>query len=206
MGTTNLDSLELASNLTVSGTVDLPAGSLARADLATETAHFPIDLQRGISTITGLPLDTTGGAALLKIVAGAYGTGTLELRGNDANNNTITSTGSFVFVLPENYVSGAAITLRVYANSSGSGTITVRTIDAEAYLLAVAGTAGSDLCATTIQTLTGSNAAYDFTITPTGLVAGDKLRINLQGVLTITDATATRLVITDVRILTSVKG
>lgn len=37
---------------------------------------------------------------------------------------------------------------------------------------------GADICATAAQSLTTSYANYDFTITPTGLAAGDVLNLD----------------------------
>lgn len=232
MGVTNFDSLTLSGDLIVGGDITVtgdialddvtlddatiadltvstsavfPAGAIARAALAAETGIYRQLLQT-LRTITGLVLDATGGAALHKIVAGAYGTGTMELRGNDANNNTVTSTSSFEFILPPEYVAGGAITLRVNGKTSGAGTITAQTLDAEAFKVAADGTAGSDICATTIRTLTQTATDFDFTITPTGLVAGDKLRFNIQSLVTISDTTTTRTHISDVQVRCAIKG
>lgn len=205
MGVTNFDSLTLGSNLVVGGTVSLPAGSVGRAALTQETGIFRQALQT-LRTITGLVLDATGGAALHKIVAGAYGTGTMELRGNDASSNTVTSTSSFEFILPEGYVAGGAISLVINAKTSGGGTITAQTIDAECFKVAADGTAGADICATAIQTISQTATNYTFAITPTGLVAGDKLRFNIQSLVTISNATATRTHISDVVVQCAVKG
>lgn len=193
MGMTNFDEIGLTKV------------GLARQYLAAETAIFRQPLQL-LRTITGLVLDATGGAALHKIVAGAFGTGTMELRGNDASSNTVTSTSSFEFVLPPEYVAGGAVTVRVNAKTSGAGTISAQTLDVEAFEVNADGTAGSDICATAIQTISQTSANYDFTITPTGLLPGDKLRINLQSLVTISNATATRTHISDVAVLCAVKG
>jgi hypothetical protein len=180
-------------------------GVLSRGDLAAESADLVKDIQGDLRTITGLTLTATGGAALHKIVAGAYGTGTMELRGNDTNNDTVTSTSSFLVALPHEYVAGSAVTLKVTSLTSGAELTTTRTLDAEAFLVAKDGSAGADLVSTLIQTITAIAAEYSFVITPTGLVAGNKLRVNLQNVVTSTGVD--RAHISDVRLtLGSVKG
>lgn len=193
---------------TLGSAPSVPDGSFARVKLATEAAALhTLNLQSLCRNIDGTVLDATGAATKWKIVAGAFGTGTLELRGNDANTNTVTSDLETVFILPVNYVAGSAITIRLFSHTTGAGTITARTIDAELFKMGTDGTAaGGDLVTTAAQTITGTSAAYDFVVTPTGLVAGDALRLNVRGSVAISDATATRTHLTAARVLIDIKG
>lgn len=134
----------------------------------------------------GDSVNATGAAGDPKLDMGGYGSGTGILEGEDAHGTTKTETVCFDVQLPENYVDASAVTLKVNArySDSDSGTLSVKTVDAEAYEIAGAGTAGSDICATAAQTIDTTMTEYSFTITPTNLVAGDLLRIFLRIVLT----------------------
>jgi hypothetical protein len=98
------------------------------------------------------------------------------LTGTQTNNTSASEVAAFAFVLPENYVDGQAITVRVRAKVSAARQVSA-TVDIVAKK--VGDTLGSDICATAAQNLTTSYANYDFTITPTGLVAGDVLCIEV---------------------------
>lgn len=130
--------------------------------------------------------DTTGAAGNPKIIMGGYGSGTGKFEGEDAHGATKTETLCFDAILPPEYVAGETVTLTVTCrySDSGTGSMSTKTIDAEAYEIAEAGTAGSDICATAAQNITTSMAQYSFTITPTNLTAGDTLRVFLRIVLT----------------------
>ncbi len=95
-------------------------------------------------------------------------------------------------VLPETYKAGSAITLRVRAKLGGAMTVS-GTIDALVKKYAD-GALGSDVCATAAQNLATDNAYanYDFTITPTGLVAGDVLNVVVVVALDDTGGTANK--------------
>uniref|UniRef100_A0A6M3ILY7 Uncharacterized protein n=1 Tax=viral metagenome TaxID=1070528 RepID=A0A6M3ILY7_9ZZZZ len=126
--------------------------------------------------------NTTGAAGNPKLVMGGYGSGTGIFQGEDAQAALKTETLTFDFAIPECYVASETVAVAVYArfNDAGTNTESTKTIDLECYEVAGAGTAGSDLCATAIQTLTATMAAYSFTITDAGLSAGDLLRIFTQ--------------------------
>lgn len=93
---------------------------------------------------------------------------------NGGGTASASETCMFDFVLPPNYISGAAITLRVRAKTTALSGV-ANTLDAVVKAYTADGALGSDICATTIKTLTTSYADYDFTITGDGLSAGDKL-------------------------------
>ncbi len=96
------------------------------------------------------------------------------LLGNTPSSSTVTDISTFDFALPAEYVDGETITLRI--NAKVDATADTNSLDLEAYLVnKLAGTVGSDIQSTTIKSTTASAVAYDFTITPTSLVAGDML-------------------------------
>lgn len=157
--------------------------SLGQAMMSTASFSMKI-LLASIQNNDGTAMDATGAAGKFKIVDGGQGTGGRTLVSENANNNTKTDKCVTVFQLPLEYVAGSAITLRVRAKFTQGGNAPVtKTIDAECYKLDQDGAVGSDLCATAVQTLTSAFASYDFTITPTGLVAGDRFQIYLVGAI-----------------------
>ena len=111
-----------------------------------------------------------GGALGLGDAAGSVVTGTAT------NNTAAEESAHFVFPLPAEYVSGGAITMRlrgkVSANRDTAQTLVV-------VVKKMSDALGGDLNATSLQTVTTSYANYDFTITPTGLVAGDILYVEI---------------------------
>ena len=155
-----------------------PAGGLARAQLAAEAlARYQIPLT-GLRNEDGSVVDATGGNGLFSVFAGGWGTGTLLLYGEAAQNGTETSGFCFEFILPPEYVADADVTLVLHARYTASGgTPGTTEIDAEVYELDDAGTPGSDLCATACQSLTASFADYTFTITDADLTPGDRLLV-----------------------------
>ena len=129
--------------------------------------------------------NTTGAAGKPKVVMGGYGSGTGIFQGEDAQSSAKTETLAFDFAIPECYVAGQTVQVSVTAryNDAGSNTVAQKSLDCEGYEVTEAGTAGSDLCATAAQTLTGSMAAYTFAITADNLSAGDLIRVFLRTVL-----------------------
>ena len=156
---------------TVTGTLD---ASGATVTLPTRTAF--IDLE-------GLLRGADGAALALSETAGDFfrdvGTNQWLVQGEAAINETEASVGLFNFVLPENYVSGGTISLVVSALVTLAGDAAndaTSTIDMTAFKVTKAtGAVGSDLVTTAAQTLATAGADYSFVVTPTGLVAGDKL-------------------------------
>lgn len=167
------------------GTLSLAAGEIVNVDinaaaaidrskLATDSAF--IDLEERLKGADGadLALSETAGDFFRNV-----GTNQWFIDGEAAINETEASVGLFSFVLPENYVSGGAITLRAAALVVLAGDAAndpTSTIDMECRKQTDAtGAVGADLVSTAAQTLATAGANYDFVVTPTGLVAGDKL-------------------------------
>lgn len=90
---------------------------------------------------------------------------------------TASETAQVEFPLPENYVPGSAITVTFRAKVAAAKNV-AQTIDLVAKLRGDAAV-GSDICATAAQNLTTSYASYAFSITPTGLVPGDVLNLDV---------------------------
>lgn len=178
---------------------------------ATSTAVVPFALEAhdwrrtdGVTLVTATGTTTHFGA-----VYGTPGTDFPHLETLDGKAATTVVVARRLFKLPPNYVAGSAITIRarcgmkttVADNSAGT------TIDFSAYSNSgVANGSSADLVTTAAQSINSLTAAnYDFTVTPTGLVAGQD--IQLQMTLTLTDAaTATAVIgtVNHVEIRTSV--
>lgn len=149
------------------------------------TATYTIPLSRFRKTDANYATDlpAASAAGVLGCSGLTHGTNTPNLYTEQANGNAKTDMGRCEFVLPPEYVAGGAITLRVHARTNpvaaggGAGT---STLDAQVHKSNREAGAGSDICATGAQSINSATwADKDFTITPTGLVAGDLLDIEL---------------------------
>lgn len=154
------------------------AESLVAIAKATDrAAEFPYRLTdlRKTSAMKDALADAPDGTLLgLGDAAGSAVTGTTTNGGATAAES---ETASFIHCLSPDYVDGEAVTVRVRAKVSVARTVAA-TVDVVAKEIGD-GALGADICATAAQNLSTAYANYDFTITPTGLVAGDRLQIDL---------------------------
>lgn len=147
---------------------------VARVVQETRTYGIPLTSLRKSGALKDDLADTPGTSLLgLGDAEGQVLTGTSTDGGGTA---TATETAQREFVLPPEYVSGQAITVRVRAKVAANKQV-AQTVDLVAKLKGDTGL-GADICATAAQSLTTSYANYDFTITPTGLAAGDVLNLD----------------------------
>lgn len=111
------------------------------------------------------------------------GTNQWLVDGEATINETEASVGWASFVLPSDYIDGGAVSIVVSAMvilAGDAANDATSTIDVEVFEQSKsAGTVGADICATAAQTLATAGADYTFTVTPTGLVAGDTLNVKL---------------------------
>lgn len=169
------ETLAVAGSFTPTGATDM---SGATVTLPTRSALFDLT-----ETVRG----ADGAALAASETAGDFfidmGTNQYLIQGEAAINETEVSVGRFIFVLPENYVSGGTITLRTSALVTLAGDAlndATSTIDMTAFKVTkTTGAVGSDLVTTAATTLATAGADYDFVVTPTGLVAGDILSCSL---------------------------
>lgn len=184
-------------------------GSVARSQLTQDDLQpYVIPLAAMQATGTGAQLGSSAGtpSGALGLTIGTHGSASPKLVGEAASGNSKTNKCRFQFPLPPEYVSGETITLRVRGKMTGDVQV-AQTVDATCYKHDEAAGVGSDLCATAAQSLTTSAANYDFTITPTGLAAGDTLDIELTTVANDTGGTANKLAeIYRVALLLDIKG
>lgn len=180
----------LSGGATLSGGVSL-SGTVTDSATTTKTGTFDasgatVTLPTRTADFDLMPLVTSAaGASLLATeTAGSFnralGTNQFFLQGEVTNNETEVSVGWARFVLPDNYKSGGTITITAVTDIVGAGTAGASTIDFEAYKQSEAdGSVGSDLVSTGAQAITTTVGADSFTVTPTGLVAGDVLNIKV---------------------------
>lgn len=141
------------------------------------------------------------------IITGTPGTDAPTLQGVDFGGGSTDEKAAFAFALPPSYVAGSPITVRVKAGMVTGVSDGTATVDVEAWKRDGTGAAGADLCSTAAQSINSLTAANkDFTITPTGLVAGDVLDVRLSfGGSDVGNAVVMIPEIQDVRVLTTAK-
>ncbi len=159
-------------------TLNLPTGSVARAGLVEDALQiYGIPVPR-LQQTTGIPLAASETAGNFNVAVAAN---VITAQGEVTDNETEVSVCQFQFVLPPEYVAGGDVKVRlpVAIVKTGAAVDNGSTIDVSAYKQSDAGAVGSDICATAAQTFAAVDTWYnkDFTITATGLVAGDVLNI-----------------------------
>lgn len=185
-------------------------GTVARSNLVQDDLKsYPIDftLMRVFDARqTNLP--ATAANDDMALITGTPGTDAPTLQGVDFGGTSTDEKCAFSFTLPAEYVDGQTVTLRIKAAMLTTASDGTATVDAQVYKRDGAGAVGADICATvaqSINSLTPTNK--DFTITPTGLVAGDVLEIVLAFAGSDTGNVGVMIPeISDVRLLLDVKG
>lgn len=128
---------------------------------------------------TGLVLTATETAGSFNRAVSSHA---LVLKGEVTDNETEVSVAIAELVLPANYVAGGDITIRIRTAliKTGSAVDNGSTIDLSAYKQGD-GAVGSDLVTTAAQSFAAVDTWYskDFVIDATGLVAGDRLTLEL---------------------------
>lgn len=185
----------IPSNEIVNSMINTNAG-IERQKLATEILKFNVPLENvRIWDAFQTNLPTTAAADDLGFVIGTFGTDAPVIQSSDGKATTITQRARFNVRLPENYVNDGTLSVAAWAGMKTTVSDTTATIDFEVYKKNDAtGLVGSDLCitaATTINNLTPSEKS--FSITPTGLIAGDELDIRVT--IAITDGSTPTAVI-----------
>ena len=199
--------LDITGNSTISGTLAVTGaitGVIARSTLTQEDAAvYPIplhSLRNSAGAALGTADDEDSGNHYLAIASDIW-----SLYGNSPNSDAQTDASHFQFALPPEYVDGETITVRISALYTADGDS--KTLDLEAYQVSpTTGAVGADICATTIKTLTGTAVNYDFTITPTGVAAGDLLNFKIQTIFEDTDGADGEAKINYIAVLLDIQG
>lgn len=179
MSNVNVDKKPRIINKLTIGAVPITGDALAEAATkgTARTAVFSIPLAnlRKTGAYKDALADTPGTNLLGQ--ADAAGSAVVGTTTNGGATASASESAGFFFPLPADYVAGGAITVRVRAKVSAAREV-AQTVDVVAKKVGDAAV-GSDICATAAQALTTAYANYDFTITPTGLVAGDVLQVDV---------------------------
>ncbi len=202
-------------DIRVSGTItvkDTGVSSQTRSTILKQDANvaFPVkltDLRVWDAFQTNLP--GTAATDDLALIGGTFGTAPPVVSAGDLKAAGATSRyARFQVTLPECYDAGETLTLALYAGMVTTIADTSCTIDVQCYKLDKAAGIGSDLCATAAMTMNSLVfAAKSFTITPSGLVAGDTLDVRIA--IACNDAatgTAVTPTIAAVDLLCDIKG
>jgi hypothetical protein len=157
-------------------------GSVARSQFTQDDAEvytIPLtSLRVHDAMITNLP--GTAANDDMALITGTPGTDAPTLQGVDFGGTTTDEKAAFEFTLPPEYVDGETVTVEVTAGMVTAVSDGTATVDVECWKATGAGAVGSDLCATAAQSINSlTHAAKSFTITPTGLVAGDRLIVRV---------------------------
>jgi hypothetical protein len=129
----------------------------------------------------GTNLPTAGASDDLGYVTGTLGTHLPNIQTGDLKNaGATTRYAGIVIPVPEDYETGETLTLRLTAGMMTTVASASATIDAQVYLSTADGLVGADICATAAQSINSLTAAdKDFSITETGIVAGDMLDVRI---------------------------
>lgn len=189
MGVRYDDPVVFTNTVTLAGTASITGANLtasaavARTQLAQDTLKpFPVPFElfrvwNAYETV----LPGTSASDDLGLYGGTFATGSQLIRTYDVKNaGAVTLYARVRAALPAEYDAGQTITLRLKCGMVTTVASVSATVDVEAYKVNSEGGIGSDLCATsatTINSLTYANK--DFTITETGLVAGDVFDIRI---------------------------
>lgn len=141
----------------------------------------------------------------------SIGTNQLLILGEKSNGiegaDVEVSVGWFEFQLPQNYVAEGDIKIRAGVDVVGAGALGTCTIDFSAYLQnGLTGAVGSDLVSTAATAISKTEANKDFTVTATGLAAGDILVVKMTTSVDNTDSTDIQAQISRLEVLCDVKG
>ena len=173
-------------------------------------AIFPVRLT-GLRVWDAFHTNLPGTAATddLALIGGTFGTSPPVVSAGDCKALGATSRyARFMVELPECYEAGETVTLSLSAGVVTTVASVSCTVDVECYELDKIGGIGSDLCATAATTINSLVfAAKSFTITSSGLVAGDVLDIRIT--IAVNDAatvTAVTPTIAAIDLLCDIKG
>ena len=188
-----------------------PSMELSRTKLGQDTNQpfeIPLtDLRVHDAVQTVLP--GTPATDDLGLDSGTFGTQAIHVTAGDLKAAGATTRYARCTVqLPTEYDAASTVTLRVTAKMETTVSDTTCTIDAEAYEVAGDLTVGADLvttAATSMNSLT--SADYNFALTETGLLAGDRLDVRFA--IACNDAatgTAVEPVISSIKLICDIKG
>lgn len=209
MASATFDTVRITDTLEIKNT---GLSQQTRATILTQDANviFPIPLtllRVWDAYQTNLP--GTAAADDLALVGGTFGTAPPTVTAGDLKSaGATTRYARFQMQLPECYDAGNTVTLTLSAGMATTVADTSCTLDVECYKLDKITGIGSDLCATAAQDINSLTFAdRSFTITPSGLVAGDVFDVRIA--IACTDAatgTAVTPTIASLDLVCDIKG
>lgn len=206
---TVLDEVRVTGSLAIK---DTGVSAQTRASILKQDANaiFPImltSLRVWDAFATNLP--GTAATDDLALIGGTFATAPPTISAGDLKaTGATTRYARFQMQLPECYDSGETITLSIMAGMVTTVADTSCTVDVQCYKIDKATGIGSDLCATAAISVNSLVfAAKAFTITSSGLVAGDVFDVRIA--VTCTDAatgTAVTPTIAAIDLICDIKG
>lgn len=181
------------------------AADIARSKLA-EDALQVHEVELKTATFTSL-----AGAEAAGTFNAKYAANVIKLEGEVTDNETEVSVGYFQFILPPQYVAAGDVTVRFRSEllKAGSPTNNGSTLDLECYEQADAAV-GADIVSTAAVTYAALDTFYskDFSVTATGLVAGDILNCRVTASIIDSEAGGGTIIWTSdpIKVLLDVKG
>jgi hypothetical protein len=203
------DDVRVSGTLTIK---DTGVSAQTRASVLKQDANaiFPVNLTSlRIWDAYQTNLTGTAGTDDLALVGGTFATAPPTISAGDLKAaGATTRYARFQFSLPECYDSGETVTLAIHAGMATTVADTSCTVDVQCYKIDKVTGISADLCATAAMTMNSLVfAARSFTITPSGLVAGDTFDVRIA--ITCTDAatvTAVTPTIAAIDLLCDIKG
>lgn len=167
-------------------------------DALVQTADSPFSIPQTAwrvwdSLVSLLP--ATSASDDLGLYPGTWGTTPWLIRSADVKTTTVTLRAACEIAVPADYDAGESLTLRARAGMITTVADGSATVDFEVYKKAGTGASvGSDICATSATTINSTTFGNkDFTITPTGVAAGDVLQIRMT-IAVVDTATGTAVI------------
>jgi hypothetical protein len=201
--------LRVAGDLRIDGSLspDLPRSSIAQLALA-EFVVPMVSLRTWDAIGTNLP--GTAANDDLGLDGGTWATDSPCITTGDVKGVSTEAHryARFQVALPPEYEAGETVVLRCHAGMKTTVADQSCTLDVVAYKSNDEAGIGSDICATAAQSMNSlTDADLDFTITPTGLTAGDVLDVRLD-VAYHDDATGTAVIgqIGKISLLCDIRG
>jgi len=145
-------------------------------ELVTRTYGIPIT--SAVVWDSGQPLPSTAANDDLGFAFGAGVSASVSpvIETGDIKASNSTRKAAIPIILPDRYSAGKSLTLKMFAGAKTTISDTSMTLDVEVFKSDGDGTSNADICATSAISINSlTHASRDFTITPTGLVAGDLL-------------------------------
>lgn len=162
----------MTQSVILSGT--LP--EIQRSNITKELKEFVIPWEhfRIWDSASNALLGAAAGTDDLGLALGTWASASPHILSSNSSGTTVTQYARCIYPLPAEYDDGQRVRIRVHGKVDVAAQVS-NTIDIVAYESNKEAGIGSDLVTTAATAFTTSYADIDFSLTPTGLVAGDLL-------------------------------